>query len=154
MIKINNKELKRIISEVLAEYGFRKVKKCFYLDLKHVSLIAMINLRHGSYVLSYNFSLNEIHDKNEFAKGNPFIGYDSILVDTVDSKEVKFFYLENLIKEDLENDIRERTKRYFDPFKMDVEKYLIGDYKRRNLTNAGDKIILLKEIKKHLGIIY
>lgn len=144
---MEKKEFKKTISECLLEYGFKKINKYYYLELPEVSLITFLNSRHGDFVLCYNFSLNVIHDKFERKQGNPFDGYDSLLIDTVSITGDKFLCYKNLNKDDLKQDISERLKRYFNPFLKDVEKYLIDEIERRRNANQGDNIILLKKIK-------
>jgi len=147
---MEKREFKETITECLLEYGFIKKKKYFYLELPEVSLIAFLNSRYGNFVLCYNFSLNKIHDSSERKQGNPFDGYDSILIDTVDAKGDKFLSYKNLKRDELKQDIIERLERYFNPFFKDVENFLVDELDQRRIRNQGDNIILLKKIKEYL----
>jgi len=143
------KDFKKTIEHVLIEYGFRKINKYYYLDSNGISLVTFLNSRYGSYVLSYNFSLHEIHSENERQVGDPFNGYDSLLIDTISAKGVKFLSPKDVTFDELTKDISERVQRYFSPLIKDFKNHILNEIKEKN---NGDEIVLLKDIKKYFGI--
>jgi len=150
---MDKKQFKKIIGEILIEYGFTRVGKYFYLDLKEV-YIAMAVLSRYEYVysLSYNFSLKAIHKESDRIAGDIFDAYDSLLIDTVSKKGKKFFEIENVERTELEKDVKERLVRYIDPFRDNSIKHILKEVKNSKRRKHGDNIILTKDIKRFLDL--
>ena len=151
---MEKKEFKETVTRVLNDYGFITKGKCLYLDLKDVVLVATIYPRYECNTLSYNFSLKAIHPEDDRKTGDPFEGYDSLLIDTASLDGVKFFELEKLNHDGLVADVSERVHRYFDPFRQDPMNHIIRVATDPNKAQKGNDIIPLKEIRKYLNLNY
>ena len=149
---MDKKEFKKITASLFREYGFNVEGKYYYLDLDEVSLIAVMLPRYGSYVLSYNFSLHAIHSSDQRVKGDPFVAYDSRLIDTIDKKGSKFIDPLNLKQEEYIKDITERLHRYFHPFKVNPLKHILSNIPEV-IGNAPDVIVFCKEARKFFGLL-
>ena len=157
---MDKKEFIKVVNKVFINYGFKKIKNKFFLDLDDVLICSKVSgTPYGETYLGFVFKIKILHqdegEEKEFESMDYYEDFDSLethcLIENYTEGRKINIKFEPMTEEICFDELTKLVHRYFDPFRENAMKHIERGYSEIRYLDGNEKFVLHVDKVRALG---